>query len=45
MFHTPGAAIEDILGFFVSLVSFGASTPSTAESTLESASVMLGGVV
>lgn len=48
MFHTPGAAIDDILGFFVSLASLLASmpsTPSTAESTLESASVMLGGVV
>lgn len=46
MFHTPGAAIEDILGFFVSLASLPASTPSTAESTLESGSVMLdwGGV-
>lgn len=41
MFHTPGAAIEDILGFFVSLASLPASTPSTAESTLESGSVML----
>lgn len=45
MFHTPGAAIDDILGFFVSLASLLASMPSTAESTLESASVMLGGVV
>lgn len=45
MFHTPGAAIDDILGFFVSLASLLASMPSTAESTLESSSVMLGGVV
>lgn len=40
-FHTPGAATEDILGFFDPFTSWGVSRPSMAESTLESGSVML----